>query len=70
MKEPHTTMNRQLKLTYPEDLNRPENLPAILTFLAMFVPDEQWKITRNQDCTLEAECDSLSVKLTINLTEE
>ena len=59
-----------LQLTYPEDINRPENLPAIMDFLATFVPDEQWTITRNQDCTIEAECDSLSITIRTSINEE
>ena len=59
-----------LQLTYPEDLNRPENLPGIMQFLRMFIPDEQWTITRNQDCTIEAECDSLSITVTTSISEE
>lgn len=59
-----------LQLTYPEDINRPENLPAVMEFLRMFIPDEQWTITRNQDCTIEAECDTLTITITTSIPEE
>ena len=59
-----------LHLTYPEDINRLENLPAVMEFLRMFIPDEQWTITRNQDCTIEAECDTLTITITTSIPEE
>ena len=59
-----------LHLTYPEDINRPENLPAVMEFLRMFIPYEQWTITRNQDCTIEAECDTLTITITTSISEE